>query len=118
MFGLSFPEVAMIALVALLVLGPERLPAAARTAGALLRKARASWSSVKADIERELATDEVKRAVKQSADAGRELLREVDSGLRNVSEDVSRSATQAANALQASVAEPSPPAAPAPEQPR
>ena len=55
MFELSFGKMALIAVVALLVLGPERLPAAARTAGALLRRARNSWQSVRSEIERELA---------------------------------------------------------------
>lgn len=100
MFSLSFPELAMIALVALLVLGPERLPGAARTAGALLRKARNSWNSVKTDIERELAADEITRSLKDAGDAGRELLREVDSGVRSVSEDVAATASEAGRVLQ------------------
>ncbi len=99
MFGLSFPELAVIAVVALVVLGPERLPKAARTAGALLRKARSSWSSVKSDIERELAADEIKRSLKEAADAGRELRSGIDGGLRGVSDEVVRSATEAGKAL-------------------
>ena len=61
MFDLSLPELVVIALVALLVLGPKRLPQAARTAGALLRRAQRSWSGLRQDIERELAADELKR---------------------------------------------------------
>jgi sec-independent protein translocase protein TatB len=61
MIDLSLPELALIGVVALLVLGPERLPGAARTAGALLRRAQRSWSGLRADIERELAADEFKR---------------------------------------------------------
>ena len=52
-------EVGLIAVVALLVLGPERLPGAARTAGALLRRARASWQNVQQEIERELAAEDL-----------------------------------------------------------
>lgn len=100
MFGLSFPELAMIALVALLVLGPERLPGAARTAGALLRKARSSWNSVKTDIERELAADEIRQSLKAASEAGNTLMREVDSGIRSVSEDVAATATEAGRVLQ------------------
>ena len=99
MFSLSFPELAVIAVVALLVLGPERLPKAARTAGALLRKARNSWNSVRSDIERELAADEIKRSLKEAADAGRELRSGIDSGLRSVSDEVARSATEAGKSL-------------------
>ncbi|MGA9421304.1 MAG: twin-arginine translocase TatA/TatE family subunit, partial [Rhodanobacteraceae bacterium] len=42
MFDIGFSEIALIAVTALLVLGPERLPRAARTLGALLRRARSS----------------------------------------------------------------------------
>lgn len=63
MFELSFGKMALIAVVALLVLGPERLPGAARTAGALLRRVRNSWQNVRNEIERELAADEVKRSI-------------------------------------------------------
>lgn len=66
MFDVSMIELALIALVALLVLGPERLPRAARTAGFYLRKARASWHSIRSDIERELAADDLKRAMKET----------------------------------------------------
>lgn len=60
MFGLSSFELAMIALVALLVLGPKRLPKAARTAGMLVRKAQQAWFNVRDEIERELTLEELK----------------------------------------------------------
>lgn len=66
MFDVSLVELAVIALVALLVLGPERLPRAARTVGLYVRKARQSWYSVRADIERELAADELKRSMERN----------------------------------------------------
>ena len=72
MFDVSLIELAVIALVALLVLGPERLPRAARTVGLYVRKARQSWYSVRADIERELAADELKRSIKRSGEEIRE----------------------------------------------
>ena len=67
MFELSFGKMALIAVVALLVLGPERLPAAARTVGALLRRARTSWHSVRTEIERELAAEDIKRSIHDTA---------------------------------------------------
>ncbi len=67
MFDLSFGELALVAVVALLVLGPERLPAAARTAGALLRRLRNSWQGVRSEIERELAAEDIKRNIKETA---------------------------------------------------
>jgi len=62
-FDISFSELLLVGAVALVVLGPERLPAAARTAGGLMRKARASWQSVRAEFEREVASSEVRRTV-------------------------------------------------------
>jgi len=62
-------EIGLIAIIALLVLGPERLPRAARTAGALMRKARQSWVSVQQEIERELAAEDLKRALKETTAA-------------------------------------------------
>lgn len=62
------PELAVIGVVALLVLGPERLPGAARTVGALVRRAQRSWTGLRADIERELAADELKRQLRQVQD--------------------------------------------------
>ena len=72
MFDVSLVELAVIALVALLVLGPEKLPRAARTVGLYVRKARQSWYSVRSEIERELAADELKRSLKQTEDAIRQ----------------------------------------------
>lgn len=69
MFDVGMGEIGLIAVVALLVLGPERLPGAARTAGVLLRKARESWQSVRVEIERELAAEELKRSIKETAAA-------------------------------------------------
>lgn len=69
MFDIGFGKLALIAVVALLVLGPERLPRVARTAGALIRRARNSWASVRSEIERELATDDIKRSIREAAEA-------------------------------------------------
>jgi sec-independent protein translocase protein TatB len=68
MFDIGTGELGLIAVIALLVLGPERLPGAARTAGALLRKARQSWNNVRDEIERELAAEELKQSIKRTAD--------------------------------------------------
>jgi sec-independent protein translocase protein TatB len=61
MFDVGFSELLIVAVVALLVLGPERLPKAARFAGLWVRRARAQWYSVKSELERELAAEEFKR---------------------------------------------------------
>ncbi len=63
MFDVGFSEIALLLIIGLLVLGPERLPRVARTLGLYVRKARQSWYAVKADIDRELAAEEVKKTL-------------------------------------------------------
>ena len=60
MFDVGFWEIAIIALIALIILGPERLPRAARTMGLWVGKARRTLSEVKRDIDRELDASELK----------------------------------------------------------
>lgn len=61
MFDIGFPELMLVSVVALLVLGPERLPEALRTLGLWLGRMRRSFNSVKTEIEREIGMDEVRR---------------------------------------------------------
>ena len=72
MFDIGFSELLLIAVVALLVLGPERLPRAARLAGLWIRKARAQWNAVKAELENEIADEELRRNLREASDAMRE----------------------------------------------
>jgi sec-independent protein translocase protein TatB len=106
MFDIGFSELMVIGVVALLVLGPERLPGAARTLGSFVRKARQSWDSVRTEFERQIAVEDVKRsvrAVRESVEAA---------GTSGVASTPSSAATTAAAA--AVVAPPG--AAPAAEQ--
>ena len=73
MFDIGFTELLLIAVVALVVLGPERLPKAARFAGLWVRRARAQWYSVKSELERELAADELKRSLHDARQAAADL---------------------------------------------
>ena len=61
MFNIHSTEILLILIVALLVIGPERLPAAIKTAGLWMGRFRRSFYKVKAEIERELNTDEIRR---------------------------------------------------------
>jgi len=61
MFGISFSELLLVGLVALLVLGPERLPGAARTAGLWVGRLKRSFNAIKAEVEREIGADEIRR---------------------------------------------------------
>jgi sec-independent protein translocase protein TatB len=62
MFGLSFGEILIIAVLALLLLGPERLPDAAKTLGKGLRDLRRATDDIKDQVEREIYSDERKPA--------------------------------------------------------
>lgn len=77
MFDIGFSELLLIAVVALLVLGPERLPRAARLAGLWIRKARAQWNAVKAELENEIADEELRRNLREASDAMREGVQQV-----------------------------------------
>lgn len=61
MFNIHSTELILVAIVALLVIGPEKLPAAVRTASLWIGRFRRSFYKVKADIERELNADEIRR---------------------------------------------------------
>ncbi len=65
MFDIGFWELALIGVVALVVIGPERMPAVARTAGAWWGKFSRFVGGVKADIDREIKADELKRIIQQ-----------------------------------------------------
>lgn len=61
MFDIGFSELVVIAVVALVVIGPERLPTVARTVGALLGRLNRYVSDVKSDVEREMRLEEMKK---------------------------------------------------------
>ena len=71
MFDIGFSELIVIALVALIVIGPERLPRVARTLGALLGRAQRYVNDVKADIQREVDLDELKNIRSTFQDAAK-----------------------------------------------
>ena len=68
MFDFGFAEMLVIGIVALLVIGPERLPGVARKAGTYVARIRRFVSNVRSDVEREFRTDELQRMLKQQQD--------------------------------------------------
>lgn len=72
MFDFGFGELLLLAIIALVVLGPERLPIAARLIGRWIRAARSQWNAVKSELENELADDELRRNLREASDAMRE----------------------------------------------
>jgi len=65
MFDIGFSEMIVIAVIALIVLGPEKLPRVARTAGHLLGRMQRYVNDVKADINREIELDELRKLQKE-----------------------------------------------------
>ncbi len=65
MFDIGFWELSLVGLIALLVIGPEQLPGAIRTTAFWLRRARNVASTMRAEVERELALEEVKASLEQ-----------------------------------------------------
>jgi sec-independent protein translocase protein TatB len=61
MFDIAFSEILVIAVVALIVIGPEKLPKVARTLGLLTGRLQRYVSTVKADIDRELRMDDMRK---------------------------------------------------------
>jgi sec-independent protein translocase protein TatB len=87
MFDVGFSELLIIGVVALLVLGPERLPQAARMAGAFLRRARTQWESVRAELERELEVERVKADLDAAAQDMQAPVREFEQAVREVEQE-------------------------------
>lgn len=88
MFDVGFSELIVIAIVALVVIGPERLPKVARTAGLLLGRLQRYVNDVKADINREMQLDELKALRSELQDSARDFEQRVSSELQSVEQAV------------------------------
>ncbi len=90
MFDFSLGKLILLALVALLVLGPDKLPGAARTAGALIRRLRSGWDNVRAEVERELEIEEIRKAARQAAADAEATQAQASETLRKLQEEMDR----------------------------
>ncbi|HSH29321.1 MAG TPA: Sec-independent protein translocase protein TatB [Thiohalobacter sp.] len=97
MFDIGFWELGLLMIIALLVIGPERLPKVARTVGLLLGKARGIVRSVKADVQRELAAEELKQTLSKQAESNP--LHEIIEETRSVASDAKSSLDEASQSL-------------------
>ena len=134
MFDVGFSEIVVIAVVALIVIGPEKLPKTARTLGHLFGRLQRYVADVKADINREMELEELRKLQQQVQSAARDIeqsvssaVREVETGARTVESELNAAATDAppeaarpaADLLTEPVAEPAAaPAAESAESPR
>jgi sec-independent protein translocase protein TatB len=90
-FDIAFSEIVVIGVVALVVIGPERLPKVARTLGHMFGRLQRYVNDVKADISREMELDELRKLKSEVQSAARDLetsitdaTREVESGARSI----------------------------------
>ncbi len=91
MFDVAFSELVVIAIVALLVIGPEKLPKVARTLGALVGRLQRYVANVKSDIEREMQFEDLQK-LQQEIKQGVE---EVQTSAREVENSIGGALTQA-----------------------
>ncbi len=89
MIDFGFDKIALIGAVALIVIGPEKLPRVARTVGHMLGKAQRYVADVKAEVNRSIELDELKKMKTQFEDAARDVeksvgdeVRQANAGLR------------------------------------
>jgi sec-independent protein translocase protein TatB len=96
MFDIGFTELMIIGVVALIVVGPERLPGLARTAGHLIGRLQRYVADVKSDISREADLDELRKAKESVQQAASEFESSMNEDLRKAETDLNRSVAEAA----------------------
>jgi sec-independent protein translocase protein TatB len=95
MIDLGFDKLALIGAVALIVIGPEKLPRVARTVGHLLGKAQRYVSDVKAEVNRSIELDELKKMKTEFETAARDVEQSVSDELRQTSGELEKSWSEA-----------------------
>jgi sec-independent protein translocase protein TatB len=88
MIDFGFDKIALISAVALIVIGPEKLPRVARTVGTLLGKAQRYVSDVKAEVNRSIELEELKKMKTQFEDAARDVEQTVSSEVQQTTADL------------------------------
>jgi sec-independent protein translocase protein TatB len=113
-FDISFGELMVIGVVALVVIGPEKLPKVARTVGALVGRAQRYVNNVKADIHREVNLSELKQVQSDLTSAAEHFQQSMQKEITEAQQSVAQVATEAQHAVTAPSAPPvTPPAIPA-----
>jgi len=95
MFDIGFSELMLIAVVALIVIGPERLPKVARTVGHLFGRMQRYVNDVKADISREMALDDLRKLQANIQDTASSLEQSMKQEVSAVESDLNRVAGDA-----------------------
>ena len=95
MFDIGFTELMVIAVVALVVIGPERLPKVARTLGHLFGRMQRYVNDVKADINREMALDDLRKLQSSMQESAQSLEQSVNKELRAAEQEIHQVAADA-----------------------
>ncbi len=97
MFDIGFSELLLIAVVGLLVLGPERLPTAVRTASLWIGRLRRQFTEIRAEVEREIGADEIRAQLRNEEimDQLRESREVIESTTREIREPLVEAAASA-----------------------
>ena len=95
MFDFGFSEMMVIGVVALVVLGPERLPVVARTAGEWIGKAQRFVAQVKSDIDRETELGELKKIQQEAQQIANDVKNDVESAASEIEKNVNAAAGEA-----------------------
>jgi sec-independent protein translocase protein TatB len=103
MFDIGFSEILVIGVVALVVVGPERLPRVARTLGHLFGRMQRYVSEVKADINREIELDELRRLQSTMQEAARDVERSVTSQVQYVENEMKQAEQETRQAVESAV---------------
>jgi sec-independent protein translocase protein TatB len=90
-FDVGFTELMVIALVGLIVIGPERLPKVARTVGHLLGRLQRYVGDVKSDISREMQLEDLKKLQAQVTEQARDMERQVNDQMHTVESSLNQS---------------------------
>lgn len=104
MFDIAFSEIVVIAVVALVVIGPERLPKVARTLGHMFGRLQRYVNEVKTDISREMELDELRKLQSEVQTAAREFESSVSNAAQSVESGVRSIETQLNDTAAASIA--------------
>jgi sec-independent protein translocase protein TatB len=111
MFDISFTEMLLIAVVALIVIGPERLPRVARTLGHLFGRMQRYVNDVKADINREIQLEELKDLQKSVAESAQAIEQSVSREIHSTESELRQAGESIAESGRADGTPESPPAA-------
>lgn len=95
MFDIGFSELMVIAVVALIVIGPEKLPKVARTVGHLFGRMQRYVNDVKADISREMALDDLRKLQASMQETAQSLEQSVNDTVRSAETEMNRIAGDA-----------------------